>query len=418
MINIIKIAWRNLLRYTRRSLLTSFMIAAGVTLVIIFSGVGNSFKNEIVGVITNSNVGDIQIHKKGYVGSIDNLPLDIAFSGNGLKRIEGLLDSNPEIKSYSERIRFGAMASNFAQTTNMRLTAVYPEKESQTCPALVKRIKEGDANPDTFVKPGSVVIPQNIATGMNLKVGNDIVLIATNKDGSVNGMTFKISGISENIMGPQGKDGYIHIKDAQSLLRIEDGEITEIALKLHNFDKLSKTYAALKNELMQIQKEKTGKPSFEIHTWEELVPFSTIAKIITLLIMVVRVVLFFIVLISILNVMMMSVYERIGEIGTIASIGTLPSKILALFLTEGVTLGFFSAIGGNLAGIVILMIINAAKFNFRFGDARTEFILAPQIPITEISLSIVFVVVISVLASLQPALKASRMEPVEALRHV
>ena len=416
--NIIKIAWRNLLRYTRRTLLTSSMIAVGVALVIIFSGVGSSFKNEIVGVITNSNVGDIQIHKKGYVGSIDNLPLDRAISENGFKKIEVLLDNNPEIKAYSQRIRFGAMASNFAQTTNMRLTAVYPEKESKTCPNLVKRIKEGDSNPDTFVKPGSVVIPQNIANGMNLKVGNDIVLVATNKDGSVNGMTFKISGISENIMGPQGKDGYIHIDDAKSLLRIENGEITEIAVKLNNFNRLNKVYTNLKNDLSRIKGEKTGELVFEIHTWEELVPFSTIAKIITLLIMVVRIVLFFIVLISILNVMMMSVYERIGEIGTIASIGTLPSKILALFLTEGLFLGFFSAIIGNITGIVILMIISAAKFNFKFGDARTEFILAPQIPATEVLLAMIFVVTISVLASLQPALKASRMEPVEALRHV
>ena len=122
---------------------------------------------------------------------------------------------------------------------------------------------------------------------MNLKLGDDIVLVATNKDGSVNGMTFKVSGISENILGPQGKDGYIHIDDAKSLLRIENGEITEIAIKLNNFSKLSSVYAGLKNELMGIQGEKTAKPMFEIHTWEELSPFASIAKIVTLLIMVV-----------------------------------------------------------------------------------------------------------------------------------
>lgn len=416
--NIIKIAWRNLLRYTRRTLLTSSLIALGVALVIIFGGAGNSFKNEIIGVITNSSLSDIQIHKKGYVGSIDNLPLDITIPEKGLKKIESLLDNNPAIKSYSKRIRFGSMVSNFAQTTNMRLTAVYPEKESKTCPNLVKRIKEGDTNPATFVKPGTIIIPQNIANGMNLKVGNDLVLVATNKDASVNGMTFKIAGVTENIMGPQGKDGYIHIDDARSLLRIEDGEITEIAIKLNNFNKLEKVYSQLKNELVQIKGEKTGKPVFEVHTWEKLAPFSTIAKIIDLLIMVVRAVLFIIVLVSILNVMMMSVYERMGEIGTIASIGTLPSKILALFLTEGLTLGFFSAIAGNVIGIGFLMIISASKIKFVFGDARTELTLTPQIPTTEVLLTIIIVVIISALASLQPALKASRMEPVEALRHV
>ena len=414
--NIIRIAWRNLLRYTRRTLLTSSLIAVGVALVIIFSGIGNSFKNEITGILTNSNLGDIQIHKKGYVGSIDNLPLDLTIPENGLKKIESILDNNPEVKTYSERIRFGAMISNFVQTTNIRLSAVYPEKESRTCPGLVKRIKEGDSNPNTFVKPGSIVIPLIVANGMNLKIGDDVVLVATNKEGSVNGMTFKITGISENIMGPQGKDGYIHINDAKSLLRIENGEITEIAVKLNNFNRLKKAYKGIKNELSLILGEKTGKPVFEVHSWEELSPFSSIAQIVTLLIMVVRIVLISIVLISILNVMMMSVYERIGEIGTIASIGTLPSNILALFLTEGSILGFFSAIIGNIVGIVILLIINAIKLRFTFG--MMEVSLAPQIPIAEVVLTSIIVVTISVLASLQPALKASRMEPVEALRHI
>ena len=71
------------------------------------------------------------------------------------------LNKDPEIKAYSERIRFGAMISNFVETTNMRFTAVYPEKESKTCPALVERIKEGDSNPDTFIARGSIVIPFN-----------------------------------------------------------------------------------------------------------------------------------------------------------------------------------------------------------------------------------------------------------------
>lgn len=414
--NVIKIAWRNLLRYTRRTLLTSSLIAVGVALVIIFGGIGASFKSEVVGILTNSNLGDIQIHKKGYVGSMDNLPLDITISEKGLQAIKATLDDDPDVKAYSERIRFGAMISNFAQTTNMRLTAVYPEKESMTCPDLVKRIKEGDSNPATFVKPGAIVIPLNIANGLNLKVGDDAVLVATNKDGSVNGMAFKISGVSENIMGPQGKDGYIHIEDARSLLRIEGGEITEIAIKLNDFNRLNTAYASLKKSIAQDPGEKTGKPGFEIHSWEELSPFSSIAQIVTLLIMVVRIVLVAIVLISILNVMMMSVYERIGEIGTIASIGTAPSKILALFLTEGLLLGLFSAVAGNIIGIVVILITGWVKLNFTFGSMKLS--LSPQIPTTEVLLAMIIVVIISALASLQPALKASKMEPVEALRHI
>lgn len=413
--NILKIALRNLLRYTRRTLLTSSLISAGVAIVIIFGGIGNSFKKEVIGILTGSNLGDIQIHKKGYVGSIDNLPLDITIPENELKKIELLLN-NPEIKSYSKRIRFGAMLSSFIQTATIRLTAIYPENESKTCPHLTDRIKEGDSNPDTFVKPGFIVIPRNMADGMNLKVGNEVVLVANNKEGSVNGLTFKISGISENIFGPQGRDGYIHMEDAKSILRIDNGEISEIAIKLKNFSKLKKVYLQLKNDLFKIKGERNNKPLFKIHSWEDLSPISTIVKIVGLLIIMVRVMLVFIVLISILNIMMMSVYERIPEIGTIASIGTLPSKILALFLAEGLFLGFFSAIAGNIIGIVTLLIISAVKINFNFLIMNLS--LAPQIPIVEVILTFITVLIISTLASLQPAIKASKMEPVEALRHV
>jgi putative ABC transport system permease protein len=226
----------------------------------------------------------------------------------------------------------------------------------------------------------------------------------------------------------------MHIDDARSLLRIEDGGITEIAIKLKNFDTLTKSYSRMKDELAQFKGPQAANPpvtqtgpppngqaqargsGLEIHTWQQLSPFASIAQIVTLLIIVVRIVLIFIVLVSILNVMVMSVYERVGEIGTIASIGTLPSRIMALFLTEGLALGLLSGVAGSMLGSVILLVISAARLRFRFG--KMNLLLTPQIPAGEVLLALVSVVIVSVLASLQPALKASRMQPVEALRHV
>ncbi|MGD9643306.1 MAG: ABC transporter permease [Elusimicrobiales bacterium] len=417
--NIFKIAFRNLTRYTRRTLLTSSLIALGVALVIVFGGVGNSFRGGVIEIITDSNLGHLQVHKKGYIGSMDNLPLDLSIGEKGLEGLRKVLDSHPEVLSYSERIRFGAMISNFASTTNMRLTAVRPGRESATCPALPGRIIEGESNPAAFVKPGSIVLPQNIAVGLGFKVGDEVVLIANNKDGSVNGLSFRLSGISENIMGPQGKDGYIHLDDARTLLRIEGEEVTEVAVKLKDFDRLTGAAASIKRELGELagagQKE-GAKAGLEVHTWEELSPFASIAKMVTLLIMVVRLVLVFIVLVSVLNVMMMSVYERVGEIGTMASIGTPPNKILALFLTEGLSLGFFSGVIGSAAGAGILLLLKALEIPFTFGSM--DLVLSPSVPVGEIALALLVVIVISALASLQPALKASRMEPVDALRHV
>lgn len=428
--NVLKIAWRNLLRYTRRTLLTSSLIALGVALVIVFGGVGEAFRGGVIEIITGSNLGHLQIHKKGYIGSMDNLPLDLVIGDKGLEKVRGVLDAHPGVLAYSERIRFGAMISNFASTTNMRLTAVRPEKESLTCPDLPGRIKEGDSAPGSFVKPGQVVLPQNIAAGFGFKVGDEVVLVANNKDGSVNGMSFRLSGISENIMGPQGKDGYIHLDDARGLLRIEGEEITEIAVKLKYFDGLKAVAADLKKELSAppgggkpgaaaqpgAQPGRGAGAGLEVHTWEDLSPFSSIARMVTLLILVVRLVLVFIVLVSVLNVMMMSVYERVGEIGTMASIGVQPNRIMALFLSEGLLLGLFSGLIGSAAGAGILLLLRALRLDFTFG--QMDLVLLPSVPLGEIALALAVVIVISALASLQPARKAARMEPVEALRHV
>jgi len=124
-----------------------------------------------------------------------------------------------------------------------------------------------------------------------------------------------------------------------------------------------------------------------------------------------------IVLISILNVMIMSVYERVREIGTMSAIGTTPGKILALFLTEGFTLGLISIVAGNIIGLAGIFILNIYKIRFAFGR-NDNLLLEPSISFTELFWLAAIVLLISVFASLEPAYKASKMEPVDALRHV
>ena len=124
-----------------------------------------------------------------------------------------------------------------------------------------------------------------------------------------------------------------------------------------------------------------------------------------------------IVLISIMNVMIMAVYERIREIGTISAIGTLPGSILSLFVIEGFCLGVVGAVIGVLAGLAINAVINMSKITFNFGQQKGLLLQANIDPANILVISAT-VVIVSVIASLQPAFKASRMEPIKALRHV
>jgi putative ABC transport system permease protein len=131
----------------------------------------------------------------------------------------------------------------------------------------------------------------------------------------------------------------------------------------------------------------------------------------------VKVMLVAVVLISIMNVMIMAVYERVREIGTIAAIGTLPKKILSMFVIEGFSLGALGVIIGNLIGLSLILILNLSGISFDFGRQKGLILRATIDPIDVLLVSGI-VILISVLASLQPAWKASRMEPIKALRHV
>jgi putative ABC transport system permease protein len=169
---------------------------------------------------------------------------------------------------------------------------------------------------------------------------------------------------------------------------------------------------ALSNEM-----NKQGKPVFEVHTWEALSPFYNIVRMIDLMTLFIKIMLIAIVLVSIMNVMIMAVYERIREIGTIAAIGTLPGRILAMFVIEGFSLGILGAVIGNAAGLSIIEILRLVKVTFNFGR-QTGLILMPSIEVSDILVVSLIVIVVAVLGSLQPALKASKMEPIVALRHV
>ena len=411
--NLFKIAFRNLLRYKRRTLLTASLVMIGVVFVLLFISISGSFKNMMVGQMTDSMLGHLEVHRKGYLASIDNLPLNLNLKMQAYKKMEGILNQQPEVEAFSPRIKFGGMFSTFVETTNIRLNGVYPDRELKTVPLLPSRVTNGTKK---TLEKGEIWIPELMSKSMKVNIGDTVVIVATNRDGSVNGKQFKVSGVLESITGPGGRDGYIHIEDAMETLRMEEMEISEVAIRLKDFSRLH-TFSDKLEGILSEEINKQGKPIYEVHTWEKLSPFYNIARMIDVMSFFIKLMLIAVVLISIMNVMIMAVYERIREIGTIAAIGTLPGKILSMFLVEGFCLGAMGAVAGNILGIVIILILNRFGITFDFGR-QTGLVLHATIAFSDVLVISLIVIFISVVASLQPAFKASRMEPIKALRHV
>ena len=411
--NLFKIAIRNLLRYKRRTLLTASLVTIGVVFVLLFISISGSFKNMMIGQMTDSMLGHLEVHRKGYLASIDNLPLNLNLRAQAYKKLDDLLSKQSEVEAFSPRIKFGGMFSTFVETTNIRLNGVYPDREFKAVPLLPSRVTNGGGK---SLEKGEIWIPELMSKSMKVNVGDTVVIIATNKDGSVNGKQFKVAGVLESITGPGGRDGYIHIEDAMEVLRMEEMEVSEVAVRLKDFSRLHSFSDKLEG-LLSGELNKQGKPIYEVHTWEKLSPFYNIARMIDIMAFFIKLMLIAIVLTSIMNVMIMAVYERIREIGTIAAIGTLPGKILSMFVVEGFSLGLLGVIAGNVLGMIIIVIVNLSKITFSFGR-QTGLILSAKVAPMDMLVVSLIVIVISVIASLQPAFKASRMEPIKALRHV
>ena len=471
MLNLLKIAARNLLRYKRRTILTALLISVGLLAVLLFIAVAGSFKEMMVAQFTDSMVGHMQIHRRGYMGAMESLPVDRNMRPRMLVKLYEVLDDTPEIEAWSQRVKFMAMLSNFVSTTSIRLNGVDPQDEAATVPLLPHRVLEGGTR-EPLVARGEIQMPELLAKPMSLKVGDTVVLVATNKDGSVNGKTFTVRGIMESMSGPGGRDGYIHIDDARDLLRIADeeveesvlarhglvelkpeatekqslfeappaeavetaslleetrslfeasawgrpSEVSEIAIRLRSREMLDETLLSLNARIADL-KNKRGLSIFQLHPWEKFVPFSKIANMIDLMNLFVKIILISVVLISIMNVLIMAVYERVREIGTISAIGTPPSRILALFLSEGFLLGLLGTVIGTLISLAVIYTLNRYTITFSFGR-QDNLVLVPTIATSDVVLTALMTIAVAVLASLQPAWKASRMEPITALRHV
>lgn len=408
--NIIKISFRNLVRSGRRTILTASLITIGVMFVLVYTALSGSFKSYMIAQVTDSMLGHIQIHKKGYIASVDNLPLDKNLNEKQIKMIQKYLDDNPFIESYTYRLKLGSMFSNYVESTSIRLNGIEPLQEFKTLPLFASRLDGGNT---TSLEEGNILVPELIAKGLNVKKGDTIVLVATNQKGSVNGMNFKVAGTIEPISGPGGRDGYIHINDVYKLLRINGVEVSEIVIRLKDVANLEKVMKQLKP--LTLLKNQKDKVLFEIHDWRQLSPFYNIVKMLDIMDISIKIILISIVLISILNVMVMSVYERIKEIGTIAAMGTTPATITKLFLTEGLMLGILGATIGSILSYIIVLTTNMIGITFSFGR-QDILILNPILSIKEVLMVSLIVIIISLIASISPARKAAKLNPVDALR--
>ena len=383
---------------------------------LLFVAAAGSFKNVMVGQITDSMLGHLQVHRKGYVASVDNLPLNLNIGAKMLERVKAELAAEPGIAATSVRAE--------ARRDVQQLHRDHQHPPQRHRPGGRGRHRAGAAHAHQrrrqdgpLVAPGQLLIPELIAKGFKVKVGDTVVLVATNRDGSVNGKNFIVRGVLEQVTGPGGRDGYLHADDARELLRMDEPEVDGDRHAPEGPGPARRGAGLARDPARRSCSTRRASRCSKLHSWKQLSPFANIASMIDLMTLFIRIMLVAIVLVSVMNVMLMAVYERIREIGTLAAIGTPPRRILGLYRRRRAAARPARRRGRAWPSAWAWWRCST-RYPLQFPFGRQVITLQPTLSLAEMITVAVLVVGMAVLASLQPAWRASRMDPIEALRHV
>lgn len=422
---LIFIAIRNLMRNRRRTLLALGALVVGLTVMTGLRGFVNSIMKAQLEATTHGFTGMLQVHKKGYNKNVLSNPLNLSFADSNQLR-KKLLDV-PGVSAIAPRIMFsgiysapepldGKIETDKQQSSFFTALAIEPALEKIVAPKVFEWIVDGEMLSEKNDK-GMVL---NSAVGRALKIniteiGSEKsesrwpIILASDRDGSLNGEAVKPVGFLGSAMPGDKRFALIQLKLAQKILRM-DGQITEFAISLTNISDAKLVQKKLEAELG---------PDFEVHRWDELMPYlRDLLENMETIFGIVTGIFFLVVLLGIINTMFMSVLERTREIGTMMAVGVKRAQIISLFVFEGFFLGCLGGVIGVTLGMVLVLIMQGIGIHITAPGSAIILDLRPFVSPYWLVRSAVYAGIGSAFVSFWPALKASQLKPVEALQSI
>jgi ABC-type lipoprotein release transport system permease subunit len=403
------LAWRNLWRHRRRTVIVVLAMALGLSMMMLYDGLIDGFQQAIYGNAINVLGGNIRVHAAGYQENIASSPLLPLQNDTAVIQAAQAL---PNVVAASRRINTGGLASNPEGAFAVSIIAIEPAQEAPLS-LIAKHVPEG-----RFLNASdgdNVLIGRGLATLMNVKVGDKFTLVGRSTHNQMRQRTMTIIGIYDlGLTTIEKKTLYISLGEAQNLYDLP-GQSTEVVISLKKLGQESAIIASLTPVL----------PGYEFESWAQSFPDLQQAlqtkggamQIFSIIILMIAG-------IGILNLLLMAVYERTREIGLLGAMGLRPGQIMILFLTEGALLGLVGVFAGAIIGIAFNGILGIVGLDYsQFANLSDYMALISGKVYPSLSLGTIFtrglpVLIIAILASYYPAREASRREPAAALHYV
>jgi len=408
-------AWRNIWRNPRRTILTISAIAFASLLLIFMLSFQFGSYHTMINASVKINTGHIQVQAQDYHDkqSIHLVVPDPTAIGNIFGKI-------PEVDAYTLRAKAFSLASSKERTYGVMVVGIDPAKEAGVS-TLKSLIRKGSFLPvdNLNQKPPLAMIGNLLARNLQVGLGDELTVLGQGRDGSIAATVVKITGIYSSGIDEFDRSAiHIPLKHFQDVYTMHGAAHEVVAVA-----KALKHVAKIKTEITTgIDKANINYPLVALD-WTELMPglrqaikMDLVSGIIFYLILIL------VVAFSILNTFLMAIFERTKEFGVLMAIGITPGRLTKLLLIESVSMTMVGIVIGTFIGSLItwyfqihgLDIAGSSEILRQYGISGR---MHPQLSLLSAVSGPTAVLLITFLAALYPALKVRKLRPVEALAH-
>ncbi len=405
-----RLAWKNLWRNRRRTLITLTAIAFSIMLVQASHNLSFGVYERMVDSGVRAGSGHIAVYRDGYLdGREETLNFNDGNLVNEIEALEGVSRVLP-------RLYIPGLAQSSRESRGILLIGVDPEREKLFNPFLQKltddeMIRSTDAR--------DAIIGWRLMDELQIRPGQKFVVTAQHSDGTLHGELLRVRGVVQSGIKDIDSSLIMVGRERAALLIGQPGKTHELAIILRTA-KLDRQVFPKVAELVKKQ------PELQAVAWETAMPnLANAIKLDYASSQFIFLIILAIVTIGVINTLLMSVMERMREFGVILALGSTPLRLRWTILVEACLLGAVAALLGSLLGSLATWYLWSVGINLEtfvpetleFGGVVFEPVLRATWDIAWMIKIAFYVVGLTLLASLYPAVKAGRIAPVEAMRH-
>jgi len=401
MIQLFKLAYRNLNRNRRRSILSAFAVSMGLALLLLIAAV---LKGEMQGSI-NTTIrlvsGHLQVRSASYVEAKSSLKWEDLVANPD--QLATQIQAIPQVSVVTARLFATGIVTVGNRSIGVQLIGIDPLSDANA--PIVQGLTSGN-----FLTPDDregILMGQPLADRLNVKVGDQVNLLANTSNGDVIEQAFLIRGIYSTHTPVYDKSSiFVPLAKAQAITQTEN-HASALFILLKDVNQTAAVATAING------------PGYKILTWQNMNELVTQTEdLANAYMFIIYLIVLAVTATVIVNTLIMAVFERTREIGILASIGMKGRSIMALFLAEASLL----AIGGIAFGVLLgwLICLYFGKFGFFIGNVGTTGLLLGDriyaiLTVSDTINLTIIALIVTLVASLYPAILAARLEPVDAL---